>query len=469
MGSTSDRAPSEYSDLPIEVTWGGSGATYGQIGYNTVYNSLSCSNYINSYSDEQYKTSEVMIFEYSPGSPYQCIGDAPEVNVTAFWDYSSTQIKVCADVIAYQGTAPSSYKIFLGNSGDDQIVSNPTTGTTYCSIVNDFSTINGQSIGNGWFGSFRYTYRHGTQFAGDLYEVGASSANGYGKSSNEFDALLSAYSLTDDHDIYAPMFYLTPTPAAASDHGVSTSFDYTSGSSGAYYDCYMSSQFNNYQFVAYQSKVCNSVSTYISYSYGDSLVPTLDALQQLVNSGDPDAYVSSSMCGSYGSCHTANEVANYIYNNFAVTSGSTFIGIYACFNFPLAKLSCNTSIASAVRTTAYAELVTYLGYAKGESNYTAKADAAVQSIINSIQGSASFSDTNGHIWYRPLSEGSLFIAWDGNNYNAGTSWASSFLDMFGMPNEYSGLLASNQESSFAGLAALCSYNYYANSVSNSCT
>jgi hypothetical protein len=476
-------APAETYDLPFALYFPTPSAVQAQIGYYPIGNNNGCdgqgigggyyANYIDSTSDGEYSTNETLVFNYNyiaDGDP-ACLEPAVTMNVEAFWDYSATQIEVCAKVTNNYG-APTNFDIYLDS---DEIQSSPSTNTNYCQVTNTFS----DGIPNGYFDSFRYEYRSGTQQAYYMYLTGASSHNGFGEGGNPFATFLDAQSsyLTTGEDIYAPLWYWTiPSDDTSTITSMAANFD---SQTYAYPDCSISS--NNAQYwntleAMYQSKVCVvGVSNYITASFDGTLIPELVAIQDVADHNG-DYSLDFNMCGNDaggGTCYTPNQVLNYILDNYEVTDNGNVIGIETCVDLgsyggSVVSLSCDySSIAQGVATIATAELATVLAYGVGETNYTTIANTLVQDVLNARQTAATFQTNNGYTYYRPLGEGSIFSGWDGYNY-ASPSGFTSFSDMFGMTPEYGGYGSTSQEVNFVGLALLCTYNYLANGISDSC-
>ncbi|MGI0090149.1 MAG: hypothetical protein ACREBS_00425 [Nitrososphaerales archaeon] len=455
-------APSEYYSVPISIRY--SDGSFSQVGNLPIPSggSLDCVGFetpISSSAENEYTTNETIQFYEDDHADSTCYGDSPDVNVYAYWDYSSTEIEVCVEPTSI---AEDSYAIYLGS---EEIVSDPSENTAYCLTTSSHSG----SIPNGWFDSSRYEFRSGAQQAAGMYEAGASSADGFGSATNGFNTMMSAYSVTTGEDIYAPVWYFTNTGADSSDYGVSDTF---AESTSAYYDCSLSSLYTSDLEIMYNSKVCDiGTSNYVTLSEDDTLIPELTALQILVNTG-ADTYVSSNICGNAyggGTCHTPNQVANYILDNYELTQSGNVVGIYSCLDIVDGIISCDRSIAQGVATIAMADLLTVLAYGLGESNYTSIANTLVQDVLNAQQTSATFTDDNGNTYYRSLNVGSIFVGWDGYSYAPPNSFITTYIDdAIGMTADYKGLGTSNQETNFAALAMLCAYNYYANGVSNSC-
>jgi hypothetical protein len=361
----------------------------------------------------------------------------PLLQVTVDFDYgASHHVKVDIKNQQWDSGAPVSYAdIYFGNSWLGRATP-ANVGTTWSYTSN----MNFQN--DAVFRSFRYIERHATQLGREWYNANLDSTKGTALATRLTD---EGYTL--GRDIYSPMFGSATSEAY--------NYQYQSGSSGVYRDCYTEPSIRD-QSYQYHSKVCNSVDAYITYSRSsDWLVPTLWAIHQLNKGVGVDV-------PTYDGYQTwsPRQVARFVEGKWIAD-----IGIRSPYS---------TTQASAVRTAAFLTLETMLGYGStNDSTSRTYADKAASALLNpqvKSNGVVTRENEDGSFTSltRPLLRGGVYTAWNGFNYVTKNSVLQQISDAFNQPDETLDIKPSNAESTITVAQSLRVYDCYVYGTSNNC-
>jgi len=274
---------------------------------------------------------------------------------------------------------------------------------------------------SGLFRSFRYTIRHGSQMGSKLYHD-----MGDAMKASQLVNPVGYYGFT--YDIYDGLFdpSLWQMP-----HSYFYFYNIQ-----AYHDCDVNPSLpDTPTSYPYHSKVCLWRDGYITASAADVLVPTLQAIYVLRDSG-PDYHYQAWQCGASGCWfvdRTPRGWARYmetLWNGEGIPKPGA------------------TTYGTSVRTAAFGVLETILGYSYGDSTSKTWADT-VRDVLLKVQVNAlgyyPSGDLNG-IALRPLFAGMWFTAWDPYMQAVPRSLYDTLLDWLGMPLEYAGMVPGNMES-----------------------
>lgn len=354
----------------------------------------------------------------------------PMLKVTVDYDYGAshnTRVSV-QNYLWDSGSSITWADVYIGNVLLGRATSaNVGTTWTYTSSVNHDNDV--------FFRSLRYIERHGTQLGREWYNAIGQTSKG-----TELANRLTAEGYTLSKDIYSPMFGSASSQA--------TNYQYTSGSTGVYRDCYTEPSMRDRSY-QYHSKVCTiGVDTYIGISRTqDWLVPTLWAIHQLNKGVGADTDVSDG-----NQSWSPRDVARFVETKWIAD-----IGI---------RTPTSSTHASAVRTAAFLTLETMLGYGPAnDATSRTYADKAASALLNpqvKANGSVIRENENGTqtTLIRPMHEGGIYTAWNGFNYVAKKSVLQAFSDLFNQPEEHLDIKPSNAESTITVAQALRVYDCY---------
>ena len=287
--------------------------------------------------------------------------------------------------------------------------------------------------------SLRYTERHGSQLAYELY-----LARGDIEKATKLYNELTAYGYTPHKDIYSPLFGM--------DVSFSDNYQYEGGANGVYRDCFFTPPptLLSYQ---YTSKICTfGVSNYILASHRtDWLVPTLWAIHILNKYGEPDSEYNDG-----DKSWSPREVARYLETKFIDDTG-----IASPFN---------ADIASSVRTASFLVLETVLGYRYGDDLSMQYADKTAKILLaTQIADDGTFVTTLNSDPANPIAvkhslgplAGSYYTAWDKSfHYVSVSTVQRQLLDFFNQPDESPDPKPTNMETTAVVSQSLRVYGCY---------
>jgi hypothetical protein len=284
--------------------------------------------------------------------------------------------------------------------------------------------------------SIRYTERHSTELGYEWYLATGNSSKAT-KLSNEL--IHEGYRL--HNDIYTPLF--------GTDRNLTDNYLYQGGPNGVYRDCYIEPPIRPVSY-QYHSKVCVfGVDFYIWYSKNnDWLVPVLWAIHMLNKYGGPNTKHFNG-----DSWESPREIAR-----FAETK---WIGIGVQSPY-------DQTVASSVRTAAFDELETILGYRYGDArsmNFSNAATNAIQLAQVKSDGLVSQYDVNSNTtseYERSNDIGGYYTSWkESFAYLATVSKLKQiFESLFNHPDENGDIKPSNAETTLTSAQALRTYDCY---------
>ncbi|WP_148700562.1 hypothetical protein [Candidatus Nitrososphaera evergladensis] len=427
VGSSTNAVMAEYPALPIRVVQ--SDGRVIRAGEDVNIWTGWKTNVLDTFSETASDSIKYRIHMRSKDIFNSVYDKSPLLEVTVDYDYgASHNVKVDVKNLQWDAGAPVSYAdVYIGNVYLGRATpANVGTTWSYTSSVNNSNDV--------FFRSFRYIERHGTQLGREWY-----NAVGDTSKATELANRLTSEGYTLSKDIYSPMFGSASAQA--------TNYQYESGSTGVYRDCYTEPSLRD-QSYQYHSKVCNGVDAYIIYSRSsDWLVPTLWAIHQL-NKG---VGVDTPIYDGYQTW-SPRQVARFVEGKWIAD-----IGVKSPYS--------NTQ-ASAVRTAAFLTLETMLGYGStNDATSRTYADKAASALLNpqiKSNGVVTRENEDGSFTSltRPLLKGGVYTAWNGFNYVTKNSILQSMSDSFNQPDETLDIKPSNAESTITVAQALRVYDCY---------
>jgi hypothetical protein len=293
--------------------------------------------------------------------------------------------------------------------------------------------------------SFRYTVRHGAQLAQNFYR--------YGRRRERFAAraaLISGGRFELNSDLTAPIW----------GRGVQFADDLPFNAGEAYHDCkaVLPSTATAYP---YRSKVCStSRGLYIWLTRSDPLAPTVAALHALERHHDPDRGVDTPrmpIALPIGADLQAGEPAERSPRQTAAWVESIYrtagFGVPRCL-----PARCEDTSASGVRTFEFGALEAMLGYRYGDRISRSYADAVATLALETQIDKNGIIRTGQGAFYRPAAAGSFLFAWDAKLHAyLDKSLTAKVTAALSMPPEYTGIVASNSETSITAYAVLAAY------------
>lgn len=296
--------------------------------------------------------------------------------------------------------------------------------------------------------SFRYTARHGVQEAQNYYRYEGNRGRFH-----RLAELLRAYGFGLSYDLTAPIW------GQGAQYGDGMPYDVNERGFSAYHDCKVELPATEAAY-PYRSKICSiSRHLYVALSRRDTLVPAAQAIHILNKYGDPlHTYqggppqtglptVVNPHAAAVASVNPV-EVAGWLEAKFRRNG----VGVPRCTLY-----SCDRS-ASGVRTFQFGALETLLGYRYGDAISRRYADAAAASMLRAQVGASGIVATDQGRYYRPAARGGFLLGWDRSYHEVLTkSLPSRLADTFEMPPEYTGVIASNSETTLTAYAFLSLY------------
>jgi hypothetical protein len=293
--------------------------------------------------------------------------------------------------------------------------------------------------------SFRYTVRHGSQLAQNFYR--------YRHQQQRFAAtatLIRSSGFRLNSDLTAPIW----------GRGIQFSDDLPFNPDEAYHDC-SAALISTPTTYPYRSKVCStSRALYIWFTHSDPLSPAIAALHLLERHHNPQRTTNAArqpLALPIGADPRAAEppprsprgTATWIESIYR----STGFGVPRCL-----PAQCEHNSASGVRTFEFGALETMLGYMYGDRISRTYADAVAALALKAQIRRNGIVRTDHGTFYRPAAIGSFLLNWDsmlrGNFDQSLTTRVTADLSM---PPEYTGIIASNTETTITAYAFLASY------------
>jgi len=479
-------ALSEYAAMPLSIEYTVSSTQEGWAAAglnNTAINGESIGSW------------EQDVFEYTlTGYCYNGL-NLPDVRLTVNTSWPNAATELVYVKLDAMDSAPCTINLWWGQDEFAKGVTSADDGVTWALTVNlgSFYVPSGGSDSNGFdfsepasnfvtnpvamLGSMRYTTRSGLQSEWKWSEAGVLNIEGTGYDwlgntvLNELNSLGFTGYYGIMADTYEPSwFYGESLPYNYQDNG---------NSGGTYQDCYKSGPviFGNSGYgtiYPYKSEICLDLSLYLSYVWGsDPLVMGETAVQVLNQYGPSAADVYW-----HGSYVSPEQFAADLYTQgWVTTTGPYPASVY----YPTAttSLSPNTGVGSGVRTAVAAELYTLLAYKYGVTsydgvNFETLANDLVQTLIDTQWGvqtgyssglpqGVDYAENSGtcYVFSRPGQTGGAFVGWNMSSSvgceEVPSDWFTSVIRSFGMPAEFQGIIATNQETTQAYLAALLTY------------
>jgi hypothetical protein len=199
----------------------------------------------------------------------------------------------------------------------------------------------------------------------------------------------------------------------------------------------------------YTSKVCLAgVNTFLLAARNDPFLETFQALQTLNKYADPNRHYPLLVgLGLHGT--TPAETSDHLEQLWDQLG----YGLPAC-----TPAGCDLTRASGLRTFAFGELETLLGYRFGQATRRTYADAAAATAVATQIRADGLIRSTGQTWLRPAQAGAFPIFWNEQHQFiplGGPMQAAT--DLLSMPPEYAGLIVSDSETTFDGWAFLVTY------------
>jgi len=361
-------------------------------------------------------TKEKMVFSFETDSDYD-YGE-PIIEATIYHNIPAIYLEVDRSMLDSGRTID----IYLG------------THQLWSNVVQGASNLTGWFNGTAYYNecrALRYTVRHGVQMGYKDAQT-RQLLNRASRCKN----MLDDYGFT--YDIYDPMYF--------SGRNWPNTYFYTSQ---AYHDVDVYDQLpNGSNYYPYWSKVGIAKGAYIYETMIDPLARALQAVYILNKYGSPQYLYNAGPLIT-----TPRETANYIIVDF-------WNGYGVSIPFKPKEYS------SGLRTATFLVLETLLGYKYDDATHREYADKCAKYLIQTQWSESGWGllETGGKAC-RPLHGGGFMVVYkkiDGISF--GTPPAGilqDLVDLFSMPNEYDGLIPTNQETTFAVARALEVYLQYA--------
>jgi hypothetical protein len=293
--------------------------------------------------------------------------------------------------------------------------------------------------------SFRYTVRHGAQLAQNFYRYRGDTRRFAATA-----ALIRSGNFQLNSDLTAPIW----------GQGVQFKDDLPFDPNESYHDCSAKLPATPTAY-PYRSKVCStSRGLYIWLSHSDPLVPAATALHVLERDHDPNRKihaarlpiavpVGADIHAAEPPARSPRETAAWIESIYRGTG----FGVPRCL-----PAHCEHSGVSGVRTFEFGALEAMLGYRYGDKISRSYADAMAALTLKIQIGRDSILRTNNGNFYRPAARGSFVVGWDKTLRAYLTeSLTSKVTHNLSMPPEYTGIIASNNETTITAYAFLVAY------------
>jgi hypothetical protein len=338
--------------------------------------------------------------------------DAPRLRVKIWYTYTTTQMRIGMTLEALNGYTPSQIRVYIGNY--------------QYSFTSVGQTLTYTRLDSSWdddLQSFRYAVRHGNT---EGYKTFRSL--GYHDQEYALWKLKNDYGFTID--IYDSAWFYSLGQAGYP-------FDFYGFSLDAYHDgdVYSSLPRGSYYY-PYHSKVIMahpaSTLAYIYASRLEVLVPTLNAIHGLMKWRDPDKTIMYIGDPVNKITRTARQWARALESSWWIGYGI--------------KDPSDATVASGVRTAVFAILETILGYDFGDTTSRSYADQAINILLQvQIPQNGQIPTEDYGTITRRLYKGAFLASWTDAKYSKPQSWLRDMMDWFNMPDEYKGIVVTNQE------------------------